>query len=737
MAETLLQKAQRLGIQPAGQNPVQPIQNETLLQKAQRLGIKPQAEIKEPTFGGHVVRGLIKPFVKVATSAKNLGQIATGQPQTDIQSKYLGNVERVGKGFDVTSFSPKSVKGAISAAGTGLELASNIPLVKGVGLGLGGLKTLAKGGAKQFVKQSTLPLAREGATQGFLGTTGQELQTGEAPSLGRIAGGTALGGVLGPVLGTALPIVGGLTRSIPRTASKVASKFTPEAIMNRVARLDPNKAIEFKRLSGGKSHGEYLKETGNFQNPDAIVETETKKWIDSKQSVDDEFAKLPGIYQDKNIDYALNELLDRESRIGIPTEETARVQQLVNKNQQGGLDMSEINEVKRLLERNGIEYRKERLSDKAEKVKRIDTGLREWQLKQADTLGFENLRDLNKQTQLSRFLADALGKKLAKQMGNEAINLTDWVILSGGDPTAVAGFFAKRFFGNKGVQSSIAGALSKTKPTGMIEPKIGPSKVPLLPSGKTNVPSSQVNVPINLRGEFTQESQSPRIFNQENLRFQKQLPPPSGKPVGGKEPSAIPIAPKGSFELISKKGIGDFIPKKQTPQQLLQKESEKAYTDIIPQSKKKAVSQFTKKTTNNTKISAKTINLLKRWMYTPDRVFKRFYKSGNPIFSNDVIEQLSQYKPQKPVKLYRGLTGKQTLNSNSPTSWTYDKEVAKDHTYGEGKVVSRIFKPDEIIVDFGELSRDIQEKIGVIGDEEEVIVHVLKKRKLPLTPNKK
>lgn len=64
MAETLLEKAQRLGIKPAGQPVAQqpttqttssgPVQSETLLQKAQRLGIKPAnapaASVQTPTI---------------------------------------------------------------------------------------------------------------------------------------------------------------------------------------------------------------------------------------------------------------------------------------------------------------------------------------------------------------------------------------------------------------------------------------------------------------------------------------------------------------------------------------------------------------------------------------------------------------------------------------------------------------------------------------------------------------
>ena len=59
MAESLIDKAKRLNIQPSG---------ETLLQKAQRLGIQPASQVKEPNY-----------FQRVGQSfQREAGAIATG-----------------------------------------------------------------------------------------------------------------------------------------------------------------------------------------------------------------------------------------------------------------------------------------------------------------------------------------------------------------------------------------------------------------------------------------------------------------------------------------------------------------------------------------------------------------------------------------------------------------------------------------------------------------------------------
>lgn len=69
---------------------------------------------------------------------------------------------------------------------------------------------------------------------------------------------------------------------------KLGKKVVPKSpdIMNRVARLTPTQARKFKTLAN-ESHGEYLTRTGNFGNPQQIVETESIKFAQSIKSVDD------------------------------------------------------------------------------------------------------------------------------------------------------------------------------------------------------------------------------------------------------------------------------------------------------------------------------------------------------------------------------------------------------------------------------------------------------------------
>jgi len=279
-------------------------------------------------------------------------------------------------------------------------------------------------------------------------------------------------------------------------------------IMNRVARLTPLQVQEFKRLSGGESHGEYLARTGNFASPQKVVENEAMKFANSLKEVDSALEKLPGTYKSPPLDTVLNDLLKREAEIDVPTPETTKIISLLEKNESQGLIMKEINEVKRMYERTvKLGYAKERNTIGIERSTRLDSALRNWQFKTAEQLGLKNLSELNKQTQLSRFIVNKLGKQLTGKVGNEAISLTDWIVLAHGNPTAIAAFFAKRLFLNKGVQAGIAKKLApkpfaepiraqfspETSRRGLLQPKLLPDQ--LRKSYSPNVP--QANKTVN------------------------------------------------------------------------------------------------------------------------------------------------------------------------------------------------------------------------------------------------
>lgn len=285
-------------------------------------------------------------------------------------------------------------------------------------------------------------------------------------------------------------------------AGKVAEKVLPtsEGIMQRVARIPKSRQQLFEKVSGGESVGKYLEKRGLFDAPDELVPKLYERFAQSRASADEGLARLPGTYKDATIGNALSQLLTREKAVslaGVPSKDLNQVQQLVAKYRRGGLSMSEINDVKRLFERNvKLDYQKT-LGMQPEKIAQatnLDTKLREWQFAKAKELGFKELADINKETQLARQLADDLGKEIAGTAGNNALGLTDAILVSGGDPASIAMLITKKTAGSKAVQAKIARLLSKSS-----KPSIPPVAQGLeLPSHNTTTFSPEVQRIINM-----------------------------------------------------------------------------------------------------------------------------------------------------------------------------------------------------------------------------------------------
>lgn len=313
------------------------------------------------------------------------------------------------------------------------------------------------------------------------------------------------------------------------TVKAIDTQPASSAIMNKIARLKPTDMTEFERLAG-KTPGQYLVDTGNFGTPDKIISTEATKYVKSKAMVDTEMAKLPGVYKYGAVEDALNQLLDtakNTSTPNVPASYLGEVNSLIQKYKSGGLTMEEINRVKRLFERE-VKLGYNKVSTPSETIKRatnVDSAIRNWQISKAKDLGFNNITDLNKQTQLSRFIVDKLGDQVIGQSGLNFNSLTDWIVLSGGNPEAVAGFLTKKFFSSRAVQAKIAELLNVGQPVkSIIRPDVKPtiesslrSQWPEgtlleLPPGRSSV--SENRVPIQLRGQSTIEPPAQQISTQ-------------------------------------------------------------------------------------------------------------------------------------------------------------------------------------------------------------------------------
>lgn len=279
----------------------------------------------------------------------------------------------------------------------------------------------------------------------------------------------------------------------------ISNTTNPDKIMQRVARISKGKQAAFEKTAG-ESVGQYLTNRGIYGDIDAISEQLYKRFEQSKSTADDALAQLKGTFEPAPIKTALTELADRESRVsspGAPSKSFSRIKELQSKFEKQGLTMSEINEVKRLFEANNkLDYLRQNLPEKVAYANNIDNAIREWQFKQAETLGLKNLPEINKETRLAKQLLNDLGQEYAGSAGNNSITLTDWILLSGGDPTAVGAFLTKKILSSKNLQSTIAKKLNRNKPIKeQVKADLGTSQIKQLPAPKEGAPKSSINTP--------------------------------------------------------------------------------------------------------------------------------------------------------------------------------------------------------------------------------------------------
>lgn len=263
------------------------------------------------------------------------------------------------------------------------------------------------------------------------------------------------------------------------TSDSVVSAVKPENIMQRVARIPKGAQAKFEQTSG-ESIGKYLNKRDIYGNTEDISKQLFDRFTTSKNVADTELAKLTGTFKPTPLRTALRELLDREKRVSSPgalSPDFKRTRELANKFNKEGLTMSEINEAKRLFEKNvRLDFVKQNLPEGVARATNIDNALREWQFGQAEKLGLKNLPEINKETRLAKQLLDAIGKESAGVSGNNALSLTDYILLAGGDPTSISSFIGKKVLSSKKLQSAVAKKLYKGEKVGLPKAKIGNPK---------------------------------------------------------------------------------------------------------------------------------------------------------------------------------------------------------------------------------------------------------------------
>lgn len=522
-------------------------------------------QAKNLPFVGGAIRlgGILKNAINSKSDAKSAGETVTSNnQQLQLLRKGIADLEAQGKDATKTKQAYNDLLAKTDIASQQIDtVRANIPTNSQAAGALvqTGLDVLTAGTFKP--KPANIPSVISAVTKptsGFL------------PKVAKIATGAGVGygydtslGLQGdrgedragknafiPGVGTA---IGAIAPTITETLGAVKRPDSAK-IMQRVARISKGKQAKFEKTAG-ESVGEYLVKRDIYGDQDQVAQKLYDRFQTSKGVADDALASIQGTYRAKQVDTALDELIAREARVsspGAPSKDLARVNTLFNKNKGEGLTMSEINEVKRLYERNNkLDYLKQNLPESVARANNIDNAIREWQFAQARKAGLQNLPEINRETRLAKQLLDDLGAESAGSAGNNAVTLTDWIALSGGDPTSISLFLGKKTLGNKKIQSSIAQSRFAKKPSDKVGiPTARFDERLALPAPKTGSPRVSIETPINLPRKLESRIETAESVRRNFANIKTRvpqlplLPAPSGRPnFNAANPDAIVSLP--------------------------------------------------------------------------------------------------------------------------------------------------------------------------------------------------
>lgn len=262
-----------------------------------------------------------------------------------------------------------------------------------------------------------------------------------------------------------IEVAGDVARGTGQAVKNIAPDTTgmAESIIASVNKINPSKRIEFKQMTG-KSEEEWLRERGIISNREDTVQALADNFVALRKNVDDALDKMPGQYRDPRVTAVADEAAEIARNTESP--EAQAMVQLAEKAKGVGLTPKEINELKRFYERNvKVGYMKDptKTSEQVQRATNRDSALREYMFEVADKNGFGNLREMNKEIQANKYLADQIAGKMEGQQSNNIMGLTDWIVATPGiavDPKFLAGFGLKKVVSSEGFKSFMAKALA-------------------------------------------------------------------------------------------------------------------------------------------------------------------------------------------------------------------------------------------------------------------------------------
>ena len=219
-------------------------------------------------------------------------------------------------------------------------------------------------------------------------------------------------------------------------------------------RMTKTQQEEFVKMSKGVDQWEFQNQRW-LRNLDDVAEYLTK----NLDQVDTAMDAIEGRFKSNELNVVLDDVLKYATETEDPR--LARIQELYNKNYEWewGLEMKEINEIKRFYERTNIfDYLKDSTKWKQRrKATNRDTALRKWQQQVAADAWFDNLKELNKETQLTKYILDNAWDRKAWTKWNNDVTLTDRIVASWGwlDISGIAALVGKKIYNSNWFQNGL------------------------------------------------------------------------------------------------------------------------------------------------------------------------------------------------------------------------------------------------------------------------------------------
>lgn len=264
----------------------------------------------------------------------------------------------------------------------------------------------------------------------------------------------------------AAPMLWAAVKWVKKVTQKWATNLA-EDILQNMNRMTKWEQAEFFRMT--------WETVGKHMNDRWLrtVEDSVNYWQKSKWTVDNALSQIEWTFTSPELTQALEWVfVDGKKRLGWVVEFTKntlspyadRMAELAAKNRNGWLTMSEINEVKRMFEK-AYKFNYWMIEKNAEKMAtatNLDNQLREWQFKTAEENWFDNLRELNKETQAAKYIADKAWKWEKWVEWNNLLSLTDWITIMWAwvSPKSISSLLSKKIFQTPTVKSKIVDMLN-------------------------------------------------------------------------------------------------------------------------------------------------------------------------------------------------------------------------------------------------------------------------------------